>query len=319
MVQEKLRLMVKVCQLYYQQGLNQQTIAARYGISRSQVSRMITTAKSEGLVEVKIRNPYSDESTLEKKLLHRFNIRDAIIVDTSEADSGSADILLAQAGAAFLESVFKDDDVVGVMAGKSIAALAREIKDPQKSNLQFVPIVGSWGAEGLEGHANTNAALMAKNTKGSYWLLNAPAVVSSVETKTVLIHEPEIEKVMELSRQANKAIIGIGEISKEATYVKSANMNSADFSLLTIEGAVGRICTSFINERGEEIGTAFSPRMIGIQAEELKKIPQVIAVARGKVKVNAIHAALTGGWVDVLITDIKTAISVLEKEEIRGK
>lgn len=318
MEKERLRLLIKVCQLYFQEGLNQQSIAARYGISRSQVSRMISSAKTEGLVEITIRNPFGDEAALEKELVSKFNLRDVIVVDTSEADNSLADVLLAQAGAAFLESVIKDNDIIGVMAGKSISSLGREIKDPQKKNLQFVPLVGGWGAAGIEWHANTNVSLLAKNTKGNYWMLHAPAVVSTLEIRNTIVREPEIYKVMELSSKADVAVIGIGQISEDATYAKSLNMSPEEIEALAKKGAVGSICTSFINDEGLEISTEVKERMIGIQGEELKKIPQVVGIARGKEKTAAIHASLKGGWVNVLITDMGTAQELLQKEYTRG-
>jgi deoxyribonucleoside regulator len=319
MEKERLRLMVKVCQLYFQEGLNQQSIAVRYGISRSQVSRMITAAKAEGVVEITIRNPFSDESALEKELLERFRLRDVIVVDTTEAESGMADVLLAQAGAAFLENVFNDGDVIGVMAGKSITALAKELKDPQKRNLQFVPLIGGWGSEGADWHANSNVSLMAKNAKGGHWLLHAPAIVSSEDTKQKLMAEPEIEKVLNLSRRANIAVIGIGQISEGATFVQSTNINARELSIIKSEGVVGSICTSFINENGEEMVKDLSNRMLGLSGEEIKNIPQVIAIARGEVKAKAIHASLKGNWLDVLITDMATAKQVLEIEKNMGE
>jgi deoxyribonucleoside regulator len=316
---ERLRLMVKVCQLYYQEGLNQQSIAKRYGISRSQVSRMISAAKSEGIVEITIRNPFSDEFALEKELLERFNLSDVIVVDTTETENGMADILLSQAGAAFLETVFKDDDVIGVMAGKSITALAKELKDPQKKNLQFVPLIGGWGSVGADWHANSNVSLMARNVKGRHWLLNAPAIVSSIDTRQKLIAEPDIEKVLNLSRRANIAVIGIGEISESATFVQSTNLNDEELSKIKSEGVVASICTSFINQNGDETAKELSDRMIGLRGDELKNIPQVIAIARGDVKVKAIHASLKGNWLDVLITDMDTAKQILEIENNMGE
>jgi DNA-binding transcriptional regulator LsrR (DeoR family) len=53
-------------------------------------------------------------------------------------------------------------------------------------------------------------------------------------------------------------------------------------------------------------------RMIGLHAQELRSIPNVIAVAGGNQKINAIKAALQGKWIDVLIIDSQTAKAVLE-------
>ncbi|MEK3888794.1 sugar-binding transcriptional regulator [Bacillus sp. FSL K6-3431] len=309
---ERLRLIVKVSQQYFMEGLNQQEIASKYGISRSQVSRMISSAKSEGIVEIKIRNPLSDESALEEELIKCFKLRDAIVVNVPAMEEVMTDVLIAKAASTVFENVIKSGDTVGVMAGKSITSLAREVKDPQKKNLYYVPLVGGWGSEGLNWHANTNASIIAKSTKGSYSILHAPAVVTSAGTKDTLLREPEIAELLNRYRQLDVALIGVGEISKEATHVKSTNMKEEEIEALKREGVVASIGTIFLDKNGTQLSTAFSDRMIGISGNDLKMVPIVIAVASGEGKITSIKATLSGGWIDILVTDTKTAKALLE-------
>jgi DNA-binding transcriptional regulator LsrR (DeoR family) len=48
-------------------------------------------------------------------------------------------------------------------------------------------------------------------------------------------------------------------------------------------------------------------RVIGIEATDLRAVDRVIGIAGGKKKLSAILAALRGDWLDVLITDRRTA------------
>jgi DNA-binding transcriptional regulator LsrR (DeoR family) len=45
----------------------------------------------------------------------------------------------------------------------------------------------------------------------------------------------------------------------------------------------------------------------------LRRIPRRIGIAGGERKHAAIHAALSGGWVNVLLTDTGTAESLLQR------
>jgi deoxyribonucleoside regulator len=47
MQNERRRLLVKISRLYYEDGLNQQDIAKRLGISRPHVSRMLAAARAQ--------------------------------------------------------------------------------------------------------------------------------------------------------------------------------------------------------------------------------------------------------------------------------
>ncbi|MGO0063268.1 sugar-binding transcriptional regulator [Brevibacillus fluminis] len=309
---EKIRLLVKVSSLYYIDGLNQQEIASRLGISRPQVSRMLSAAKAEGIVQITIRNPYSEEQRYEKAIAETFGIHDCIVIQPSDADARMVDLHLGRAGATLLESVLKENDIVGVMAGRAIASLAEEMRFSGRKHLQFVPLVGGWGSEGSAWHANSNTRMMGEGLKAKYWFLNAPAIVGSTDAKEVLLKEKEIGDVLAMARQAKVAVVGIGQPTPNATIVRSGVFTEEEMCAVMEQGAVGNLCTTFINEKGEAIAHEAEQRMIGLSAAELRQIPNIIAIASGEEKVAAIAATLRGRWIDVLITDMATAKAVLE-------
>ncbi|UJF31308.1 sugar-binding transcriptional regulator [Paenibacillus hexagrammi] len=312
MAEERLRLLVKVSSMYYLEGMNQQDIALKLGISRPQISRMLGAAKSEGIVQITIKNPFSEEQQVEKELIDVFGLQDALVVHMPGADRQLLDAQLARAGAVLLENVLKDRDVVGVMAGKSVAATGAELQFSIQKHLQIVPLVGGWGATGTAWHANANAKTIGEKLKSAYWQLNAPAIVASEQAREVFLQEVEIAKVLALAAKASTALVGIGQVSKEATIVQSGHMGMKELDELRSIGAVANICTAFINERGEAVPHSSEGRMIGLDANALKVIPNVVAVAGGEDKVIAIAAALRGKWASTIVTDMFTAQQVLE-------
>ena len=54
---EELRLLVKVARFYYEDGLNQDAITARLGLSRSKVSRLMAQARETGVVQISVVAP----------------------------------------------------------------------------------------------------------------------------------------------------------------------------------------------------------------------------------------------------------------------
>ena len=48
------RLMVRVCDLYYNQGISQQQIAKDLNLSRPTVSRVLALAREQGIVKISI-------------------------------------------------------------------------------------------------------------------------------------------------------------------------------------------------------------------------------------------------------------------------
>ena len=63
---------------------------------------------------------------------------------------------------------------------------------------------------------------------------------------------------------------------------------------------------------------SINDRVIGIDLEDLRAIPRVVAVARGLPKAQSILGALRGKFLSVLATDDLTARAVLELEGWRA-
>ena len=50
-------VIVRAARLYYEQGRSQTEVAAELGLSRSNVSRILTQARDRGIVEISIHDP----------------------------------------------------------------------------------------------------------------------------------------------------------------------------------------------------------------------------------------------------------------------
>ena len=47
-------LLVKAARLYYEEDMSQDQVAAAIGVSRSNISRMLTDARAQGIVQIRI-------------------------------------------------------------------------------------------------------------------------------------------------------------------------------------------------------------------------------------------------------------------------
>ena len=73
--EEKVKLILKICNLYYFEELTQQEISKRLGISRPHVSRLLKLAREVGIVNISLKDPYSQEQKFEKKTRRPFQDR----------------------------------------------------------------------------------------------------------------------------------------------------------------------------------------------------------------------------------------------------
>lgn len=307
------RLMIKVCELYYIQNRSQKEISALLGISRPQICRLITAAREMEIVNISIANPYIRETELEKQLIERYSINDTWVVDSSCTDDGNFMQSFAREAARLIEDYIPQDSRVGVMSGYTGKAIIDSMEQSSKKLKTVVPLIGGISTTNMSVHADTLALKLAALHGASALNLNAPAVVSDASLAASLKKEESIGKVLEAGRKVDISLVGIGTLSTRATNIQLGSLKKQDVDELHSQGAVASICSSYLNQDGQEVGEEITHRSIGVSLSEMKK-SRIIAAAIGESKVEAIRAVLKSGKIDVLVTDILTAKKVLEDE-----
>ena len=107
-------------------------------------------------------------------------------------------------------------------------------------------------------------------------------------------------------------VVGIGGVDTNATIIKNSILTPDDYLLLKKQGAVGDILSHFIDINGNLIDTDLEKRLMSPALTDIEKYNNVVGVAGGPHKIEAIYAVLAGKYLDVLITDENTATAVLD-------
>ena len=80
---ERVNLLLKVARMYYEEGATQAQIAKQVGYSRPTVSRLLTEAREEGVVHIRITHPLERSMSIEKALAQKFGLAGARIAAVS--------------------------------------------------------------------------------------------------------------------------------------------------------------------------------------------------------------------------------------------
>ncbi len=305
------RLLVKVSQWYYQQGLTQETIAQKLGISRSTISRVLSQAKKRGIVKINVSSTVRGyDVDLERRLEQVFALQEAAVFDGSVAESPA---FLMRMGAQILVRSLFEGSIIGLSWGRSVAAVVDyvPIVDPPVRNLTVVALSGGIGSSQPEIMSNSLVVKLSSKLKANAALLNAPVVVQNRFTRDILMKESTIAPVIELGSHADVAMVGIGAVGQFSTLSTLSHLEPSSFKELMRAGAVGDICSRFYTIEGKPLTSELDDRTLGIPLMALKTVPRVIAVAWGKEKVQAILGALRMGIINVLVTDRHTAEGIL--------
>jgi len=303
-------LMIKVADLYYIHDMTQQQIANRLKISRVKVSRILTNAKKRGIIEVNINYPIDNCTQMERQFEKLFSLKEALIIFGKNRSKESLFNEVTRIAAQYLLEKVQDGDIFGVSWGRTLRQMVDCI-DLSRKKVEIVQMLGNVGSNDVS--ADEIVRKLSAIFNGKHYFLPAPAIVDSEEIKNSIISDSTITQVFEKIKRVTIAMVGIGNLSKESGFVVSGYFNDNDLKVLKKIGAVGDMCGIFFNKNGRVCNTYFNRRVVGINMEQLRKIPHVIGVVSGPQKAMAILGALRSGVLDVLITDEITALEVCSK------
>ncbi len=309
---EERRQLVKTANLYYIEGMTQEQIAKKVGVSRPVISKQLQKAKEYGIVEVFIKDESLHTVEIEKQLEEKFQLKDAIVVPVTGGSPELSKKAVGQAAANYVSKNLKGVEKIGISWGTTLAAFVQEYPYQKNEKIKVIPLVGGMGSKQVDIHANQLAYELAKKMHAACSYLYVPAVIDSEELKERLVSMNDVKSVLEEGRSVDIALVGIGNpyqpnsILKEVGYLKEK-----DIEEFRNAGAVGDISSRFINRNGNPIEHSINEKVIGITLEEIAEINLVIGVVEGIGKKDSILGALNGGYLDVLIIDEETASSIL--------
>ena len=312
---DRLELLAKVAEMYYVDALNQADIAKKFYFSRSKVSRLLTEARENGLVEVRILHPLDRSIKLENILTTRYQLTNTLVLKSGNQSRGQMLRSLGRLGAFYLNDKLTDGSTFCIAWGTAVYEVAHALNPKNLVDFDVVQVIGSIGYGDPSIDGPEVARKIAVNFSGKYYTLNAPVIVKDKNTRDGLLKERNIKQVMAKVSKADVILVGIGSTDPgrsgivRAGYLQEDEMEAINES----SGAVGDICCRLFDENGGYKDIGFNRRVVGISLDQLKKHrAEVVGIAGGREKASAILGALRGNLIDTLITDDKAAEDLLK-------
>jgi DNA-binding transcriptional regulator LsrR (DeoR family) len=302
--------MTKVSTLYYVQELTQQEIADRLSLSRPKVSRLLKSAREQGIVQISVQAPQGNDVELEADLERRYDLEEAVVTPSGMGGPESEALLKNEIGAAaarYLQRTIQDGDVVGVTWGTTLQAMMRSLQPISTRDVHVVQTLGGVGPPEAEAHAAELSRRLAQLLDARLTSLPAPGIVESAQVREVLFSDRHIQAARDLFPDITTAYVGIGALDTNPIFEDDPNAPQAVYDELAANGAVGDIALRFFDDAGAPVQTSLNNRTVGITLDRLAGADRVVGVAGGLRKLQAIRGALKGRLVDVLVTNHETA------------
>ncbi|NMB86819.1 MAG: MarR family transcriptional regulator [Chloroflexi bacterium] len=306
--------------MYYYHNMTTQAIARELNLSRSTVSRLLSYARSAGLVDIRIIDPKEHPRQLEKYIQDAFHIQRAHVVPVSEI-VGEAEWLerVAQYAASYLNTVFNSNITLGIAWGTTLSAISKHLLPKPTQNSQVVQLNGAGNMHtlGIE-YASEIIVRFAQNYQASSHLFPVPAFFDNPETKRALWEEGSIRRLLNLQRSANLLLYSIGAVNAgiPSHVYNGGYLNENDYLELMKERIVGDIATVFFREDGSFDNIPFNRRASGPHLDLFRQV-HGICVISGLAKVPGLYAALKSHLMTELILDEPTARKLV-KDYLQG-
>lgn len=297
---------IDAAKLYYQSGYSQQQVADTLGVSRPTISKLLQNASEQGYVVITINDPRDTYTQMAKKIKQHYQLSSVQICPTPiDNNKEKMQHAIGKLGAQLLESIVRDNDIVGVEWSNTIHAMAKALKPQLRHNVQVVQLRGSEikARQGLNESETINKISQSLNGTGQ--LLPLPIVFEDLKTKNLIQRESTVWRVLENGLKSRVAVFTVSSLSQESVLFTSGFYTHDEMSILH-KKSVGSICARFVDANGRICLPDLNNRTVGIGLPDLRHKEERILIAGGANKVRVIHVALKYGYANHLVTDAVT-------------
>ncbi len=302
---------LRIAWMYYVEGLTQHEIADKLGIGRVTVVRNITEAIKQREVKIWIEGEIAECLSLERELKSAYNLIDAHVVP-EPSDPGNIGKAIGMAAGMYTTDQLTDDFVLGVGWGQT---LYQSLQSLSPRNLKGVEVVSLLGGivEARRFNPAEFAWQFAKTVGADCYLLTAPAIVDSSETRDALFNRCGLSTVFDHAKNMQMALLSLANISPSSTSFQFSFFTEEDRASIAAAGAVGDMLLNFFNAEGKLVDHPVNSRVMSMPVKALLTVPKRVIAAGGNHKIEAILGGMKFVKCNVLITNEATARELVNR------
>ncbi len=305
------QLRIRAAWLYYIEGMTQSDVAKKLGVNRIMITRLLSEARRRGEVVIRIESPIATLVGLQHELEQRFGLASALIAPNEDPEIDPTKLIAATAGA-YVSSIMGPNMTVGVGWGRTLHTMLPYIEGRALENVRVVSLLG-----GISQARRFNPAEFAWQFAEMFdaegYLISAPAIVDSAQTKHALLEHCGLDQILEMAGSCDVALLSCGGISALTTSYRLGHVSEAERQSMIEGGAIGDVLYNFLDSNGEPIPHPVNDRSISLSMERLKRVQKKVLISGGAEKIDIILATLKALSPSVLITDELTARQLLDR------
>lgn len=302
-------LRLRAVWLYHVEGMTQNDVAQRLNINRVMVVRLLADAKRRNEVRLTISAPLAGLVELGRIVETQLGIDRVIIAPFDGVDDDPVRVIAAAAGN-YISGCMRSGMTVGVGWGRTLYNTLPFITGATLDDFRVVSLLGGIAAARRFNPAEF-AWQFAELFQGEGYLIPAPAVVDSPETKHALLERCGLSSIFEMADKLDVVLLSVGGISTLTTSYRTGHISEAERRSLIEAKAVGDILYNFIDEAGDIVPHEVNDRVISANLGRLRRTPERVLISGGREKIAAIRGAIRTLAPTVFVTDEITARTLI--------
>lgn len=302
-------LAATIARRYYLDGVSKSDIALELGLSRFKVARLLDRARSSGLVRIELHYEGEIDLELSVGLATHLGLPRCLVINSPEHDEALLRTNLGRIAAGLLSEIIETNDVLGLAWSRTLMAMRSALT--ALAPCAVVQLTGALSRPDVDEGSIELVRDVARIANGPAFCFYAPMIMPEADTARALTLQPEVAHAMQRFADITKAIITIGGWAPGQSTVADA-LSAAEYYHDERLGVRAEVCGIQLAADGEPLATPLSERIIGIKADQLRAVPELIAIAYGDAKAQAVRAAVRGGFATTLITHDSLARELLK-------
>jgi DNA-binding transcriptional regulator LsrR (DeoR family) len=296
--------------LHLVEGVTQDAIAQRLGLTRAKVNRHVAACREKGLIQVSIDTDLRFCFEVESALLRRHGLQAAYVVPSPEDPALTARVVGTAAGA-YVSRHLEPGQTLALGWGRTLDASLRGLEPRVDSGNVVVGLMGGLAQAGSINPYDI-AARYARGLDAACYYLIAPILADTAEAADVFRGMRIVRQVLDRAAAADLALVGAGDLGADTIELASGLLTAEDQARLRRAGAVGNVFGLYIAADGRLVADEVNARRVHIGEAAIRRIPGRIVAAGGLGKVEVLRAALASGLCTTLVTDLETARRLLD-------
>ncbi len=301
---------MRIAWMYYVEGLTQNDISEKLGLGRITVIRNIQEARRRNEVKIWIEGEDAECVELEFRLQSAFGIDEAIVVP-EPSDAAHINEAIGAATGRFLSEALSDGMTLGLGWGNTLHGALPTLA---RNDVQGVKIISLLGGITQAKRQNPSAFAwqVASAVGAECYLLTAPAIVDSPETRRILIERCGLDDIIRRAEKLDMAVMSVGALSHDSSTFRFGFYSEEERASVIKAGAVGDVLCHFFDQRGHVLDHPLNARVVSVPLSQIKIVPRRVLASGGEEKTRAILGAIHLMRPTVFITNEATAKELLK-------